>query len=109
MQGHRIHVPIQVDSSSVAFVACPSAKPHVIPGGVNASEALQLGCVPLRTEEGLVTACSHSLMTWPAHFSDHPYTCRLLTRCRQQDAHGCLRGSMSPVVMIELWGGSAGV
>ena len=63
MQGHRIHVPIQVDSSTVAFVSCPFAKPHAIPGGVDASEALQLGCVPLRIEEGLVSPCTHVLLT----------------------------------------------
>ena len=56
MQGHRLHVPIDVDSSTVAFLSCPSAKPHAIPASVNAQEAMHHGCVPLQIEQGLVSA-----------------------------------------------------
>ena len=67
MQGHRIHVPIEVDGSTVAFVSCPSAKPHAISGSVSAQEAMQQGCIPLRLEQGLVNASAHC--TLPACLS----------------------------------------
>ena len=54
-RGHRIHVPLQADPSTLAFLSCPTARPHAIPAAVTASEALQLGCLPLQIEEGLVS------------------------------------------------------
>lgn len=65
MQGHRLHVPIDVDSSTVAFVSCPSAKPHAISASVNAQEAMHQGCVPLRIEEGLVSVGVHVCTAQP--------------------------------------------
>lgn len=47
-------MPIEVESSTVAFLSCPAAEPHALSGNVAAEEALQQGCVPLRVEEGLV-------------------------------------------------------
>lgn len=52
--GHRVHVPLQADSSTLAFVSCPAAQPHAISPAVTALEALQQGCLQLEIEEGLV-------------------------------------------------------
>ena len=65
MQGHRIHVPIDVDSSTLAFLSCPSAEPHSISARVTAQEAMRQGCVPLRIEEGLVSAGVHVCAAQP--------------------------------------------
>jgi hypothetical protein len=49
----------QVDASSTAFVSCPAARPHAMPAGISAAQAVaEHGCLPLRIEEGLVSACS---------------------------------------------------
>ncbi len=53
-RGHRIHIPLQADSSTLAFLSCPTAVPHAISPSVTASEALGQGCLPLQIEEGLV-------------------------------------------------------
>ncbi|BDA45004.1 hypothetical protein COCOBI_06-4830 [Coccomyxa sp. Obi] len=53
-RGHRIHVPLQADPSTLAFMSCPTAVPHAISPSVTASQALGQGCLPLQIEEGLV-------------------------------------------------------
>ena len=52
----------QVDASTVAFLACPSAAARSIPADVAAEDALALhGCLQLHVEEGLVRS-------WPCYW-----------------------------------------
>ena len=64
-RGHRIHIPLQADSSTLAFLSCPTAVPHAISPSVTASEALGQGCLPLQIEEGLVRLLLASCLCKP--------------------------------------------
>jgi hypothetical protein len=62
-RGHRIHVPLQADPSTLAFLSCPTARPHAISPAVTAPEALRQGCLPLQIEEGLVNSSEGSVLS----------------------------------------------
>ncbi len=64
-RGHRIHVPLQADPSTLAFLSCPKAVPHAISPSVTASEALGQGCLPLQIEEGLVRPSLAYCLSYP--------------------------------------------
>lgn len=61
-RSHRIHVPLQADPSTLAFLSCPTARPHALSPAVTAPEALRQGCLPLQIEEGLVNFLEGSVL-----------------------------------------------